>query len=303
MPSSVRAVLHGSGCHTLLRKRIIATNTAITSFATYHSSLSLKLQPIVMGKNKRKKRSKKTADKPSAPKSDAPAKPQAKKSSGSLADKLRARLAGGRFRSLNEALYTNSGGENFRRFQAEPELAEAYHRGFREQARGWPRNPLDDVIAQLKALPRAVVADMGCGDARLAAELGKRHDVRSFDLVATAPGVIACNIERTPLTSGECDVVVFCLALMGPSLWRFVGEAFRVLKPGGLLKVVEVRSRFEDASIDEFVAGCRSAGFDLVKPYDASNRMFVAFDFQKSSRRPSKTDPAFAFRACVYKKR
>ena len=256
-----------------------------------------------MGKNKRKKRSKKPADKPSAAKSDAPAKPQAKKSSGSLADKLRARLAGGRFRSLNEALYTNSGGENFRRFQAEPELAEAYHRGFREQARGWPRNPLDDVIAQLKALPRAVVADMGCGDARLAAELRGRHDVRSFDLVATAPGVIACNIERTPLTNGECDVVVFCLALMGPSLWRFVGEAFRVLKPGGLLKVVEVRSRFEDASIDEFVAGCRSAGFDLVKPYDASNRMFVAFDFQKSSRRPSKTDPAFAFRACVYKKR
>ena len=96
---------------------------------------------------------------------------------------------------------------------------------------------------------------------------------------------------------------MFCLALMGPSLWRFVGEAFRVLKPGGLLKVVEVRSRFEDASIDEFVAGCRSAGFDLVKPYDASNRMFVAFDFRKSSRRPSKTDPAFAFRACVYKKR
>ena len=258
----------------------------------------------MMGKNKRKKRSKKAADKPSAAKSDAPAKPQAKKSSGSLADKLRARLAGGRFRSLNEALYTNSGGENFRRFQAEPELAEAYHRGFREQARGWPRNPLDDVIAQLKALPsRAVVADMGCGDARLAAELGKRHDVRSFDLVATAPGVIACNIERTPLKNGECDVVVFCLALMGPSLWRFVGEAFRVLKPGGLLKVVEVRSRFEDASIDEFVAGCRSAGFDLAKPYDASNRMFVAFDFQKSKRRPSSTDPAFAFRACVYKKR
>ena len=127
--------------------------------------------------------------------------------------------------------------------------------------------------------------------------------MRSFDLVATAPGVIACNIERTPLKNGECDVVVFCLALMGPSLWRFVGEAFRVLKPGGLLKVVEVRSRFEDASIDEFVAGCRSAGFDLVKPYDASNRMFVAFDFRKSGRRPSSTDPAFAFRACVYKKR
>lgn len=252
-----------------------------------------------MGKTRRQKRSKKAAaDAPTAP------KPQTAKPSGSLADKLRARLAGGRFRSLNEDLYTNSGAANFRRFQAEPELADAYHRGFREQAKGWPTNPLDGIIAKLNALlPRRVVADMGCGDARLAAECGARHDVRSFDLVAMAPGVIACNIERTPLQKDECDVCVFCLALMGPSLWRFLGEAFRILKPGGLLYVVEVRSRFEDSSIDTFVDGCKNAGFDLAKPFDASNRMFVAFEFRKASRKPSKTDPAFAFRACVYKKR
>jgi len=257
-----------------------------------------------MGKNKRKKRNKKAADKPSAAKSDAPAKPQAKKSSGSLADKLRARLAGGRFRSLNEALYTNDGEENFRRFQAEPELAEAYHRGFREQARGWPRNPLDDVIAQLQALPsRAVVADMGCGDARLAAELRGRHDVRSFDLVATAPGVIACNIERTPLTHGECDVVVFCLALMGNDWPYFVKEARRCLKAdSGELLIAEVKSRFMD--VNSFVAAIEKIGFKCTFQDDKSNDFFALFRFQINNR-SKKIDPETGklLTPCIYKRR
>ena len=194
---------------SLLRKRSLATRYKFRSRrATYHSCSSLSLQlphscspapsasitrcssSTAVAADGQKQPEQKAADKPSAAKSDAPAKPQA--TSGSLAE-LRAMFV------ERSTIY------DFRRFQAEPELAEAYHRGFREQARGWPRNPLDDVIAQLQALPsRAVVADMGCGDARLAAELRGRHDVRSFDLVATAPGVIACNIERTPLKNGEC---------------------------------------------------------------------------------------------------
>ena len=79
------------------------------------------------------------------------------------------RVVGGRFRQLNEDLYTSSGAANFARFSKDPELAEAYHRGFREQARSWPENPLDAIIARVRAMPRGrVVADFGCGDARLA---------------------------------------------------------------------------------------------------------------------------------------
>jgi len=258
----------------------------------------------------------------------APAKPKKKPS---LKDKLAKKLAGGRFRQLNEDLYTSTGAANFARFREDPELAEAYHRGFREQASGWPENPLDAIIAAVKALPgRRVVADMGCGDARLAREAAN-HDVRSFDLVETAPGVVACDIARTPLASATVDVAVFCLALMGPSLWDFIREARRVLKDGGLLKVAEVKSRFEGAGprassarvearreierprlkapaggagVRGFVEGCAAAGFDLVRTDDA-NRMFVALDFV--ARRPPDDarlrKVAFSFRPCVYKKR
>lgn len=49
-----------------------------------------------------------------------------------------------------------------------------------------------------------------------------------MDLVATRPGVIACNMARTPLTDASVDVAVFCLALMGVDYAQFLREATRV---------------------------------------------------------------------------
>jgi len=39
--------------------------------------------------------------------------------------------------------------------------------------------------------------------------------VHSLDLVATAPGVVACNMAHTPLGDGSCDVAVFRWGLSG----------------------------------------------------------------------------------------
>lgn len=74
------------------------------------------------------------------------------------------------------------------------------------------------------------IADMGCGEA----DLSKRvvQAVRSFDLVATAPGVEACDMAHTPLLAGSMDVAVYCLALMGTDLTQYLLEANRVLRQG-----------------------------------------------------------------------
>lgn len=52
--------------------------------------------------------------------------------------------------------------------------------------------------------------------------------VFSLDLVATRPGVIACNMADTPLKDASVDVAVFCLALMGTDYAAFLKEATRV---------------------------------------------------------------------------
>lgn len=58
--------------------------------------------------------------------------------------------------------------------------------------------PIDLAISWLKKKsPAWVAADFGCGDAQLARSVPQT--VHSFDLVAAAPGVTACNMADTPL--------------------------------------------------------------------------------------------------------
>ncbi len=62
--------------------------------------------------------------------------------------------------------------------RTQPRVHDAqYHKGFREQVAKWPRNPLDEMIEWVQKQPRdRVVADFGCGEARLAASVP--HKVR-----------------------------------------------------------------------------------------------------------------------------
>ena len=48
------------------------------------------------------------------------------------------------------------------------------------------------------------------------------QEVHSFDLVSTAPGVVACNMAAVPLEDACIDAAVFCLALMGTDYGSFL---------------------------------------------------------------------------------
>lgn len=181
--------------------------------------------------------------------------------------------------------------------QDAPDLFRHYHEGFQQQTLGWPKQPVDVAAKWLSSLPQSlVVADFGCGDAKLmrtvkqaSAALCKpqqttflrvylwkpshflthpvpsakqcvaphnnlanlfsfltaclpQQKVHSFDLVSSAPGVIACNMADVPLEDGSVDVAVFSLALMGTDYGLFLQEARRVLKPKGWLWIAEVSS-------------------------------------------------------------
>ncbi len=105
-----------------------------------------------------------------------------------------------------------------------------YHEGFQQQVSKWPMNPLDEIIDFINKRPsNLVVADFGCGEARLARSV-KNPNVHSFDLVKLNDRVTQCDMRNVPLGDQSCDIVVFCLSLMGTNINEFLCEAHRVLK-------------------------------------------------------------------------
>ena len=220
-------------------------------------------------------------------------------SSSNLDRRMSQQLAGARFRFINEQLYTRHSADAVALFAREPQLYEAYHDGFRSQSARWPQNPVAVIARWLKSKPATwEIADLGCGDAQLAARAAQK--VHSFDLVAANSRVTACDIANVPLDSSSIDAAVFCLALMGTNFVDFLREAHRMLRPGGVLKVAEVSSRFDD--IEAWLALLHSLGFELTER-DETNTHFILFEFVKSARRPASKLDSVGLKPCIYKRR
>ena len=109
-----------------------------------------------------------------------------------------------------------------------------------------------EATAGLDPLPRTdgvcTVADLGCGDAHLAASLSTdlkklKLKILSYDLAAPSPLITQADIKNLPLKDCSVDIAVFCLALMGTNWIEFVEEAWRVLRWKGELWVAEIKSR------------------------------------------------------------
>ncbi|KAL3346938.1 hypothetical protein AABB24_025392 [Solanum stoloniferum] len=171
----------------------------------------------------------------------------------------------------------------------------------------WPEKPVDIITKWLKDhSPSLIVADFGCGDARLARSV--KNKVWSLDLVAHDPSVIACDMSNTPLESSSVDVAVFCLSLMGTDYPSFLQEARRVLKPRGWLLIAEVTSRLDPttggADPNNFLKAISELGF-TIESKDFSNKMFVLFYLKKKEKQNS-VDREINWpelKACIYKRR
>ncbi|XP_051253642.1 ribosomal RNA-processing protein 8 [Dicentrarchus labrax] len=236
-----------------------------------------------------------TKDEPAAPEEEV--KPDR---SASLRSRMEQRLESARFRYINEVLYSTTSGEAKRMFKQDPQAFGIYHRGYTAQVQRWPANPVDDIISYIRQKPSSlVVADFGCGDCKIARSV--KNKVHSFDLAATCELVTVCDMANVPLRDGSVDIAVFCLSLMGTNLADFLAEANRVLKTGGVLKIAEVASRFEN--VRSFVTALASLGFKLVS-MDTENTHFYSFELLKTGEAPeNKKKFGLQLKPCVYKKR
>nr|AFK35034.1 unknown [Medicago truncatula] len=116
-------------------------------------------------------------------------KPASNAKPSSFLEKMRARLSGGHFRMINEKLYTCTGKEALNYFREDSSLFNLYHAGYKTQMSNWPEQPVNVIIKWLKKQsPSFIVADFGCGEARIAKSV--KNTVFSLDLVSSDPDVI-----------------------------------------------------------------------------------------------------------------
>lgn len=215
-------------------------------------------------------------------------------------------LKGSRFRYLNEKLYTCKSKEAVEYFRKHPDDFVNYHEGFRQQVSQWPSNPVDIIIQKIQSKTESaklVIADMGCGDAKIKSVLEKEnHVVHSFDLVeCKEKGVVAADICKVPLPEKNVDAVVFSLSLMNTNYGDSLVEARRILKPQGRLYIAEVESRMKAGS-EAFVKEVQKLGFRLKKQQNM--RIFLLFEFILADHKSTKTlSSETALKPCLYKKR
>ncbi|XP_061733323.1 uncharacterized protein rrp8 [Nerophis ophidion] len=220
--------------------------------------------------------------------------------SASLRSRMEQRLESARFRYINEVLYSSTSGAAVRMFQQDPEAFWVYHRGYTAQVQRWPTNPVDAIIAYIRQKSSSlVVADFGCGDCKIGRSV--KNKVHSFDLAATCDLVTVCDMANVPLKDSSVDIAVFCLSLMGTNLADFIAEANRVLKKGGVLKVAEVASRFDD--IRSFLGAMAKLGFKMASK-ETANTHFHSFEFVKTGDASENLKKiGLQLKACLYKKR
>lgn len=217
---------------------------------------------------------------------------------------------GGRFRLINEILYSSRSDEAWRKIKEEKvlDLAATYHEGYAQQMAKWPEHPLDRIIKYLRETIKGgeIVLDLGAGSCRLSQALstsasvsGSRKQTGEGGAVVIsvdfAPpptvlqsqakwksgleylakgGFIHSSLRSIPLLPDNCaDFAVFSLSLMGSDWPHFVAEAVRVLKPRGQLIIAEVASRARKP--DLLLKTLEKQKLKLVKKDQLDNYFFI----------------------------
>ena len=170
----------------------------------------------------------------------------------------------GDFSRMNNRWYASNSQKTHTRLEANPEEWAHYHTMYQQLRQSWEVVPFKEEIRWLEKREGLHVADFGCGEALIAAAVGDRHQVASFDHVAINETVHACDIASVPLDDDSVDLAIFCLSLMGANFTDYIREAHRVLRLDGQLHIWEPASYFDDP--EAFEADLRRLGFQVLDP-------------------------------------
>jgi superfamily II DNA or RNA helicase len=152
---------------------------------------------------------------------------------------------------LHKKYKTMNSANLHKHFQDNRQDWDNYHKIAEENEKTFPDGeiPYQRIIQELEKIQTKrtkVVADMGCGTARVyqALKKDKRFQFINMDHVAIDKHVKSVDIKNTDLEEGSVDVAILCLAMWGSNCEDYIKEAHRILDCHGVLFVIEPFKRW-----------------------------------------------------------
>ena len=150
----------------------------------------------------------------------------------------------GEFSELNKKWNTSNSKTTHQRLKEDKSEWINYHKLYSQARKNWNEIPYQVIANILKDRPEWLIGDFGCGENLLKNEIPNK--VLSFDHIAIDETVTECDLINIPLNDKVLDVVVFSLSLMGTNYKEYFKEAYRTLKPMGILLIAEPSTRWEE---------------------------------------------------------
>lgn len=180
----------------------------------------------------------------------------------------------GEFSEMNKSWNTTNSKDNHKRLNKDKTEWFKYHELYSNSRNKWNEIPYIELSKKIKDRPDWIVGDFGCGENLLSKEI--KNKVHSFDHVAIDESVISCDLTDVPLHNNVLDVVVFSLSLMGTNYKEYFDEAYRVLRPMGVVFIAEPATRWEDRE-EELKGMLEASGFKVTGDIKHSDR-FIYVD-------------------------
>lgn len=150
-------------------------------------------------------------------------------------------------------------------FQETPSLFYEYHEMAAKNEESFPgneipRNRIINEIKKIKSKRQMIIADLGCGLAKIAEYFknDKRFIFHNFDHIAINETVTKADISNVPLNNDSVEICILSLAMWGSNCQKYLKEAHRILETHGTLYIIEPTKRWSekiDGSLNSIPTG------------------------------------------------
>ena len=162
-------------------------------------------------------------------------------------------------------------------FTNNPNDWKEYHKQREISKSKWLEDPVDVIAKELNERNDTnVIADLGCGLAKLSRIVKSPNKVISVDHYSEDPNVIKADIANLSeyINDNEVDITVFCLSLWGTNYLDYIKEAYRITAKRGFMYIVEPNDEFD---FDKLKEDIKQIGFNKINEVIRDKFTYLTF--------------------------